>query len=838
MASEDQFTIEAIAPIPIKGENESSKTEAEDQNAGSISVEDEADRASNFSELDGDDDHAIEPATSFDSDVGISVTQTYRVFTRIEVISAREIDRLLMGFHVLIGFALVFSAVIIALAQTVYKVVVEVNPPMDNLPFVDFYVFPLAMEIVLPIANICVFIYSLALFVIYTLRILGVRHAGRTDEQYWVAGLLLAVAVYTNPFWTILRFFRDVNGQVLSLQRGYVIMVRIMDSVRDISFSALSLFYVWASAHSFRILEDKITRWFYVPKVLGVLGYVILRQILFLTVDVYFAEMPLVSLLAMLRLYSETGRWDVAGTLSTVAITLYEIGILFIILWEMYKTKRVLDESDYVKYRSKQIGFRYFLYINVIFFSVFWAGYLMVSMSLPWGAVKFQYIAFRLSYFELQYIPLGLCVLLLEYSTIEAYTSLPADAIGFRGWFRPQKAKADPRKLEPLIYRKREPPSTTDILLPEFRSNIFVMQTHVNLFNFAWYVYYYQTPKAKSIDAKKPDYPFTVAGFISADVTDTKVMIAECPDRIIVAFKGTTSAKNLSTDIKLLHCRLEDYLPTSGNVVFTTAGRSDAKDTEDVMDTQVEEKHFKRARIHKGFANAYRSVAPRIVSIVKGLLKRQHRPICITGHSLGGALAILCGLDFSLQRTFKKDEILLSTFGTPRVGNVAFADVYENAVPSSWRIVVAPDMVARLPKVGYRHVGKKVLLTVDGDLFIDPNSLEIKLWNATSASLIYHRKSSYLLAMQLWCNQHHGMRYVPEFWPWPVSIEDQNRFDPSRKTLSSIFSRESAPGRSMLNRAKMRQVADDIDRLGRGLPTNEAAVANWGRLADLLLRQL
>ena len=41
----------------------------------------------------------------------------------------------------------------------------------------------------------------------------------------------------------------------------------------------------------------------------------------------------------------------------------------------------------------------------------------------------------------------------------------------------------------------------------------------------------------------------------------------------------------------------------------------------------------------------------------------------MTGHSLGGALAVLCALD--LQDIY--GNINLYTFGCPRVGNAAFA---------------------------------------------------------------------------------------------------------------------------------------------------------------------
>eukprot|EP00190_Bangiopsis_sp_CCMP1999_P002900 CAMPEP_0198736522 /NCGR_PEP_ID=MMETSP1475-20131203/66274_1 /TAXON_ID= ORGANISM="Unidentified sp., Strain CCMP1999" /NCGR_SAMPLE_ID=MMETSP1475 /ASSEMBLY_ACC=CAM_ASM_001111 /LENGTH=107 /DNA_ID=CAMNT_0044500343 /DNA_START=68 /DNA_END=391 /DNA_ORIENTATION=- len=43
-------------------------------------------------------------------------------------------------------------------------------------------------------------------------------------------------------------------------------------------------------------------------------------------------------------------------------------------------------------------------------------------------------------------------------------------------------------------------------------------------------------------------------------------------------------------------------------------------------------------------------------------------------------------------------------------------------------------------------------------------------------NMVYHRKSSYLLAMRAWCENHHGGIYKPMFWPWPVPSDDSKHF--------------------------------------------------------------
>ena len=110
-------------------------------------------------------------------------------------------------------------------------------------------------------------------------------------------------------------------------------------------------------------------------------------------------------------------------------------------------------------------------------------------------------------------------------------------------------------------------------------------------------------------------------------------------------------------------------------------------------------------KMHSGFIRAYLSVRDQIHDAVKQSDITQWR---ITGHSLGGALANLCGLD--LQYNFGL-AIQVYTFGAPKVGNDAFVESYNRRVPESWRVVHGWDIVAKLPRWWqgrYKHVDQLV----------------------------------------------------------------------------------------------------------------------------------
>jgi triacylglycerol lipase len=348
---------------------------------------------------------------------------------------------------------------------------------------------------------------------------------------------------------------------------------------------------------------------------------------------------------------------------------------------------------------------------------------------------------------------------------------------------------------EPFSYRMHE---TREHL--ELKVNCFTMQTHVMMFNFAWYVYYYGTPKAKRVYPKDDAFRFEVSTHISQPETDTHVLVIDGQDRIVIAFKGTTSMRNMQTSIQSLHESLINIIPSSRE-----------GDVESKRLKMLFKRTYENAKVHKGFAAAYRSVAQEIVSEVTRLQGLRRRPVYLTGHSLGGALATLCSLDLWITAGLSRRQIFVSTFGSPRVGNEAFRSVYNRVVPMHWRLVVVSDMIAQLPKGRYRHVGKKVVLTPYGLLLIDPNMLETFHGLSRSSGFAYHRKASYMLAMRAWCVRNHGKAFIPQFWPFPVRAEDSRRFQEALAPSDQVdgVERKFVPNRIITLDALVDSLVDD-----------------------------
>lgn len=111
--------------------------------------------------------------------------------------------------------------------------------------------------------------------------------------------------------------------------------------------------------------------------------------------------------------------------------------------------------------------------------------------------------------------------------------------------------------------------------------------------------------------------------------------------------------------------------------------------------------------IHQGFSAALAAGWRDISSMLTGRTPRSS--LFIVGHSLGGALAVLCA------RRIKRDKGIAAagvyTFGMPRAGNASFAREYNKAFGDrTYRFVHGEDVVPTVPpsELGFRHVGRMI----------------------------------------------------------------------------------------------------------------------------------
>jgi triacylglycerol lipase len=101
------------------------------------------------------------------------------------------------------------------------------------------------------------------------------------------------------------------------------------------------------------------------------------------------------------------------------------------------------------------------------------------------------------------------------------------------------------------------------------------------------------------------------------------------------------------------------------------------------------------ARWHQGFVNAITAVWDPLFAEVTARQQEKERCFWITGHSLGGALAMLAAWLF-FRKTMKPHQVY--TFGGPMVGNKVVAEAFEQEFGKKvCRYANGPDPVPLLP---------------------------------------------------------------------------------------------------------------------------------------------
>src|SRR5262245_19703226 len=179
-------------------------------------------------------------------------------------------------------------------------------------------------------------------------------------------------------------------------------------------------------------------------------------------------------------------------------------------------------------------------------------------------------------------------------------------------------------------------------------------------------------------------------------VGNTQSYVATNDDHIVVAFRGTESPATIEG--------LKDWLLTDAAIMliqpqgdigtdFAAAGVG--------------------ARWHEGFMKALGSIWDPMFETVQAERKKNDRPVWITGHSLGGALALLAAWRFK-RKTVPTHQTY--TFGGPMVGNAETAQAIDRELPDRvFRYVNDQDPVPKLPTLsllanGYGHCQKEVAL--------------------------------------------------------------------------------------------------------------------------------
>lgn len=181
----------------------------------------------------------------------------------------------------------------------------------------------------------------------------------------------------------------------------------------------------------------------------------------------------------------------------------------------------------------------------------------------------------------------------------------------------------------------------------------------------------------------------------------------ELPDgrrAVLLAFPGTENVSDAKVDLRTVS------VPFGGSTVeeFRTIAEQDRHATAYPLVHKGFDDYTMTALFHDPIESAEdggnKAVGQTMGEALAAELREHPEEIlCLTGHSLGGAAAILTAARLS-DMGVRPEQLRVITFGSPAVGNTAFARRYEKRMQLT-RIVVAGDPVAAaLQSLGTRYV--------------------------------------------------------------------------------------------------------------------------------------
>jgi hypothetical protein len=157
-------------------------------------------------------------------------------------------------------------------------------------------------------------------------------------------------------------------------------------------------------------------------------------------------------------------------------------------------------------------------------------------------------------------------------------------------------------------------------------------------------------------------------------------------------FTTVVSVDNSSTDT-------QGFVAIDDRMILISFRSTEAKYRDWLTDLDFFPKSEDMARVHGGFKTALDSVWPALTKIIGDNVLApdgQPKPVILTGYSLGGALATIAAVRVRKMMP-RTGFVTVYTFGSPRVGNQAFADYAAALGVAPHRFVYGDDIVPYVP---------------------------------------------------------------------------------------------------------------------------------------------
>ncbi|KAL9619142.1 MAG: hypothetical protein Q9160_006231 [Pyrenula sp. 1 TL-2023] len=184
----------------------------------------------------------------------------------------------------------------------------------------------------------------------------------------------------------------------------------------------------------------------------------------------------------------------------------------------------------------------------------------------------------------------------------------------------------------------------------------------------------------------------TLAEFQNSLVTDVTgyVAVDHTNSHVVVGFRGSSSLRNYIADL--------DFPLVPADIC---AG----------------------CLVHDGFWNSWLEARDGVMKAIMSIDDSYpDYSLVVTGHSLGAAIATIA----AAQLRNEGHPAALYTYGSPRVGQLTFAEYVTNQPGGNYRVTHTQDPVPRLPPIaiaGYSHTSPEYFISSPNDVTPTPNDI-------------------------------------------------------------------------------------------------------------------